>query len=485
MRNIYYCLAFLIILLVSCAKEQVEINVTDNILVPEPQVSRDLAQIKEDGVLKAIMVYSGTSYFLYRGETMGYEYELLQRLAKYLGVGLEIVLAKDNNDLINMLNRGEGDLIAHGLTVTQRRQKFVSFMDYLYLVRQVLVQKKPENWRQMKLHEIQKELVSDPIELIGKTISVRRNSAYYSRLVNLQQEIGGKINIDTVSGNYSTQKIIKMVVDGKTNFTVADNNIANLNGSYYPILDVETPVSFSQRVSWAIRKNSPELSHALNAWISEMRDNVDYYVIYNKYFKNTRNFRQRVNSDFYSGNSGGISPYDSIVKHHALRIGWDWRLLSSVIYQESRFKTHERSWSVVQGLMQLMPATARELGVTDVNDPAQNIKYGSTYLNQMWNRWEVIPDSTQRLKFTLASYNCGYSHVVDAQRLTKKYGSNPKVWDDNVEEYVLNLIYSEYYNDEVVRYGYVMGEEPVNYVRQIMERYQHYEKLLPQDEDPG
>jgi membrane-bound lytic murein transglycosylase F len=485
MRNIYYCLAFLIILLVSCAKEQVEINVTDNILVPEPQVSRDLAQIKEDGVLKAIMVYSGTSYFLYRGETMGYEYELLQRLAKYLGVGLEIVLAKDNNDLINMLNRGEGDLIAHGLTVTQRRQKFVSFMDYLYLVRQVLVQKKPENWRQMKLHEIQKELVSDPIELIGKTISVRRNSAYYSRLVNLQQEIGGKINIDTVSGNYSTQKIIKMVVDGKTNFTVADNNIANLNGSYYPILDVETPVSFSQRVSWAIRKNSPELSHALNAWISEMRDNVDYYVIYNKYFKNTRNFRQRVNSDFYSGNSGGISPYDSIVKHHALRIGWDWRLLSSVIYQESRFKTHERSWAGAQGLMQLMPATARELGVTDVNDPAQNIKYGSTYLNQMWNRWEVIPDSTQRLKFTLASYNCGYSHVVDAQRLTKKYGSNPKVWDDNVEEYVLNLIYSEYYNDEVVRYGYVMGEEPVNYVRQIMERYQHYEKLLPQDEDPG
>jgi membrane-bound lytic murein transglycosylase F len=353
-------------------------------------------------------------------------------------------------------------------------------MDYLYLTRQVLVQRKPENWRQMKLHEIEKELISDPIELIGLPVYVRRNSAYYSRLTNLQQEIGGQIDVDTIEGECSTQKIIKMVVDGEIDYTVADNNIARLNASFYPILDVETPVSFSQRISWAVRKNSPELLDTLNFWVKQMKDDVDYYVIYNKYFKNTRSFSKRISSEFYSENGANISRFDSIVKLHANRIGWDWRLLSSLIYQESGFDPGEKSWAGAGGLMQLMPATARELGVSDISDPSQNLEGGTTYLKHLWERWAEIPDSVDRLKFTMASYNCGYSHVEDARRLAKKYDANPLVWDDNVEQYVLNLMYPEYYNDEVVRYGYVMGEEPVNYVRQILNRFEHYSRLIPE-----
>lgn len=486
-KKIYYSSIILILLALfsSCSEKQLEPDATDHITVEDPQVTRDIEQIKEEGVLRAIMVYSGTSYFIYRGQPLGYEYELLQRLSKHLDVDLEIVLAHDINDVINMLNRGEGDIVAHALTVTQKRQQFVNFMDYLYLTRQVLVQRKPDNWRQMKTHEIEKELITDPIELIGKTVSVRRNSAYYSRLINLEQEVGGEIEIDTLPGSHSTQKAIKMVVDKEIDYTIADNNIAELNSSYYPILNVETPVSFSQRVAWAVRKNSPDLLKALNDWVGELRDNVDYYVIYNKYFKNTRSFRQRITSDFFSENASRISPYDSIVKKHADRIGWDWRLLSSLIYQESRFLPQRKSWAGAEGLMQLMPPTARELGVTNVNDPSQNIRAGSSYLNQIWKRWENIPDSTQRVKFTMASYNCGYSHVVDAQRLAEKHGADPKIWDNNVETYVLNLMYPEYYNDEVVRYGYVMGEEPVNYVRQILERFEHYKKLLPPENDEG
>jgi membrane-bound lytic murein transglycosylase F len=453
-------------------------DITDYITISEPLISRDLAEIKKDSTLRAIMVYSGISYFLYRGQPMGYEYELLQRLAEELNVKLEIVLAHNINELIDMLNRGEGDIIAHGLTVTQRRKEFVRFMDYLYLTHQVLVQRKPENWRQMKLHEIQKELKSDPIELIGETISVRRNSAYYSRLVNLKKEIGGGFYIDTISGEVSTQKAIKMVVDGEIKYTVSDNNIAELNSAHYPILDVKTPISFSQRVAWAVRKNSPELQQTLNNWVKKMRKDVDYYVIYNKYFENSRSYRKRISSDYYSEATGKISPYDSIIKHHANRINWDWRFLSAIIFQESRFNPNEKSWAGAVGLMQLMPATAKELGVNDPRDPSQNIKAGTTYLKQMWERWAEIPDSTQRLKFMLASYNCGYSHVKDAQRLTQKYNENQLVWDDNVEKYVLNLMYPKYYNDEDVYFGYVMGQEPVDYVNRIFDLYDHYKALL-------
>ncbi|MDA3816282.1 MAG: transporter substrate-binding domain-containing protein [Prolixibacteraceae bacterium] len=485
MRNISYALLIISFLISSCAEriDDVEApreDITDYITVSEPLVHRDLAEIKEDSTLRAIMVYSGISYFLYRGEPMGYEYELVQRLAKELNVKLEIVLANNINELIDMLNRGEGDIIAHGLTVTQRRREFVRFMDYLYLTHQVLIQRKPANWRQMKLHEIQKELKSDPIELIGETISVRRNSAYYSRLLNLKKEIGGGFYIDTISGELSTQKAIKMVVDGKIKYTVSDNNIAELNNSHYPILDVKTPISFSQRIAWAVRKNSPELQTALNEWVKKMRKDVDYYVIYNKYFKNSRSYRKRISSDYYSEVTGKISPYDSIIKYHANRINWDWRFLSSLIFHESRFNPNEKSWAGAVGLMQLMPSTAQELGITNTRDPKQNIRAGTTYLQNMWNRWEEIPDSTQRLKFTLASYNCGYSHVKDAQRLTAKYERNPNIWDKNVEVYVLNLMYPEYFNDELVYYGYVMGQEPVDYVNRIFDLYDHYKTLLPE-----
>jgi len=444
-------------------------------------VERDLDDIQQEGVLRAITVYSETSYFLYRGQPMGFEYELLQRLADHLEVALEIIPAEDLDQLINMLNRGEGDLIAYGLTVTQPRQQYVDFSNYLYLTKQVLVQRKPDNWRRKKLHEIEKELVSDPIELIGDTVAVRLASSYYERLQNLEQEIGGDIVVDTLPGKLSTGRIIKKVVQEEIEYTVADDNIAEINSAYYPSLDVETPISFSQRSAWAVRKNAPQLRKALNAWIKDMRNKVDYYVIYDRYFENKRDFRARIESDFFSQAGGKISRYDTLVKRFADTLNWDWRFLSSLIYQESQFDPNARSWAKARGLMQLMPATARELGVRNRRDPLQNLRGGTAYLEELYERWEGIPDSVQRVKFTLASYNCGYHHVVDAQRLARENGANPQQWDDAVEEYLLKLSYPKYYNAAPVEYGYVRGIEPVTYVKQIFERYQHYRQLIPKE----
>jgi len=447
--------------------------------VDSPQIERDLNHIREDGLLKAITVYSETSYFIYRGRPMGFEYELLKRLADRLGVRLEIVEAQNLDEMVSMLNRGEGDLIAHGLTVTKSRKAFVDFTKYLYLTQQVLVQRKPNDWRQKKLHEIQKDLIRDPIELIGDTVSVRVASSYYERLQNLEEEVGGDIYIDTIPGTFSTGRIIKQVVEGNIDYTVADENIAKINSAYYPSLHVETPVSFSQRTAWAVRQNAPQLQTAINEWIAEMQEEVDYYVIYNRYFENKRSFRARVESEFYSRETGKISPYDPLIKKYASNLGWDWRFVSSIVYQESQFDPRARSWAHARGLMQLMPATARELGVRDRTDPEQNLRAGTTYLAELWDRWSNIPDSTQRLKFTLASYNCGYHHVLDAQRLTEKYGGDPLQWDGQVAAYVRKLSYPKYYKDEAVDYGYVRGIEPVTYVRQIFERYEHYKRVMP------
>ncbi|HKK78400.1 MAG TPA: transporter substrate-binding domain-containing protein, partial [Phaeodactylibacter sp.] len=304
------CLTFLTALLSGCQQGQNHSGADP--AVAFPMVERDLQDIKEEGVLRAIMVYSETSYFLYRGQPMGFEYELLTYLADEWDVELEIIPAEDLNQLISMLNRGEGDLVAHGLTITKPRQQYVDFSKYLYLTKQVLVQRKPENWRQQKRHQIQQSMISDPIELIGDTVAVRLSSAYYDRLQNLEQEIGGDIYIDTLPGKLSTGRIIKKVVNQEIEYTVADDNIAEINSAYYPSLHVETPISFSQRAAWAVRKNSPELKAELDKWVDSMRKEVDYYVIYNRYFEDKREFRARVESEFYSEESGKISRYDNL-----------------------------------------------------------------------------------------------------------------------------------------------------------------------------
>ncbi len=447
--------------------------------ITKPLIKRDLKDIKKDGVLNVIAIYNSTSYFLYKGEPMGFEYELLERMADDLGVELRIKIAKNIDELFDMLNKGEGDLIAYGLSITEPRKKVVNFTEHHYVTHQVLVQRKPDNWRSMSLHRIKDRLITDPLELIDETVYVRKNSSYYERLQNLMEEIGGKIYIEPVAGNKTTEEIIRMVVDGEIKYTISDYNIASINQTYYPILDIETSISFSQRIAWATRKNSPDLLKEVNKWITSAKKKSFYHVVYNKYFRNKKSYRRRIKSDFFSKNTGRISAYDDIIRQNAERIGWDWRLLSSLVYQESRFDPIDTSWTGAGGLMQLLPSTAAELGLTDLNDPTANVYAGTTYLKKLWNNWKNIPDTTQRLKFVMASYNCGLAHVRDAQRLAEAFEEDPLMWDDNVEDYMLKLSSQEFFTHPVVRYGFVRGREPYLYVKEIFLRYDHYRKFIP------
>lgn len=477
MRRSVFSLLLFLLLLGSCTEFKSRQKLADT----SQDVERDLTAIKADGKLRALIAYSATSYFLYRGQPMGYEYELLKRLADDLGVELELRVSRDLDELLTELTQGKVDIVAHGLAITQERKKEVAFADYLYITEQVLVQQKPEGWQQMTSDQIQNAIITDPIQLIGDTISVRKNSSYFKRIKNLSKEVGGEIYIDTLLGNFATDEIIKMVADGTIKYTLADKNLASINASYFPNLDVGVPLSFSQRIAWALRPGAKELLKATNSWIQKEKKQPDYYVIYNKYFKNKRSFRRRVNSPFYSLNQRQISKYDPIIKENSKHIGWDWRLLASLIYQESRFDPEATSWSGAQGLMQLMPETAKEMGVTASLDPSDVIRGGSKYLKKLYDRFAHIPDSVQRTKFTMASYNCGYSHVLDAQNLAHIKGLNDTIWDGHVEKMILALSYPKNYNHEVVKYGYVRGLEPFEYVDQIFKRYDHYREIIDQD----
>ncbi len=438
----------------------------------------DLDQIRVRGKLIAITGYSANSYFIYKGQTMGYEYELLNLLAQDLNLDLEIVIAHSMTGIFDDLNEGRGDIIAHNLIVTKPRRKRIAFTEYITTTRQVLVQRKPRNWRAMKLHEIDRHIITSPIDLIGKTIHVRQGSAYVERLKNLSDEIGGDIHIVEVPGDTSTDELIWQVAQGKIEYTIADENIAKINQSYYRDLDVRTPVSLPQRVAWAVRKSSPQLLAAVDEWIRKMKKKADYYVIYNKYFKNRFDFRRWIGSEYFSQTGGKISPYDSLLQVNTKKINWDWRLLASLVYQESQFLPFKKSWAGAVGLMQLMPKTAREFGARNLLDPQENIEAGTNYLHWLQNYWKDIPDSSERVKFILASYNVGTGHVQDARKLAEKYGRNPNIWQDNVAFYLLRKSQKEYYDDAIVNFGYCRGEEPIRYVNEILQRYEHYRNLL-------
>ncbi|MEX0883176.1 MAG: transporter substrate-binding domain-containing protein [Cyclobacteriaceae bacterium] len=473
--------AVVLMILSGCSQGSKSSGEVDGLLQQDTvpyKVAKDLETIKEDGVLHAITIYSSTSYFLYKGMPMGFEYELLSRLADHLDLALEITVAEDIDDLFDMLNNGDGDLIAYGLTVTEPRKKLVDFTEYHYVTHQALVQRMPDNWRSLPGYKIDQQVISNTLELEDDTVWVRENTSYSQRLQNLQDEIGAEIPIEHIEGNIPTDEIIRMVVYGEIDRTVADYNIAAINKTYYPILHIDTRISFSQRIAWAVRQNSPDLLQAINDWISQEKKTDDYYVIYNKYFKNRKSFRGRIQSDFYSKNGNRISEYDDIIKANATTIGWDWRFLCSQVYQESMFDPRATSWVGASGLIQLMPATAKEVGVTNSFNPEQNVRGGVRYLDKMHDNFESVKDSVQRVKFTLAAFNCGAGHVYDAMRLAEKHGKDPAIWDGNVEEFILKLADKEYYYDEVVRHGFVRGAEPYHYVRDIFLRYEHYKQFI-------
>lgn len=440
----------------------------------------DLPVISARKKLVALTDNSSTSYFIYKGEPMGYEYEMLRSFAKHINVDLQIIVTNDMNRIFDLLQKGEVDIVSANLTVTEDRMRKVSFTEPLIYTRQVLVQPKPNGWQNMNQEKLNKHLIRTTIDMAGKNIHVRKESSYYARLINLQDEIAAKINIVEASGELSTEALIAMVANGKIPCTVSDENVAMVNQTYYPQLDIKTAISFPQKIAWAVNKNAPLLLSELNSWISDQKGTDSYAALYNKYFKNPKGAERRNESEFSSLGGNKISPYDDMIIAYSREIEWDWRLLASMIYQESKFDPNAQSWAGACGLMQMIPSTAIQYGLDTCGGTAiESIDAGTRHLIKLNQYWEkIISNKEERTKFVLASYNAGLGHIIDARNLCKKYKKNPDLWGNNVDKYILLKSYPKYYNDPVVRCGYCRGQEPYNYVKEIIMRYNHYKNAI-------
>ncbi|MBA7529176.1 Membrane-bound lytic murein transglycosylase F [subsurface metagenome] len=406
---------------------------------------------------------------------MGYQYELLQELADYLCVELEVHANNSLTEKFELLQNGEVDLIAVNLTITRERREIMDFTVAHAQTRQVLIQRKPDNWKKISHSRIEDSLIRSQLDLAYKTIYVQSNSSYAKRLYHLSDEIGDSIDIREV--DEGVEKLIEKVASGQIDYSVCDENVARVNETYFENIDISTPISFPQNLAWALSKDSDDLKATINNWLIYFKNTSRYAVIYHKYFRNKRS-AEIIESDYYASTSGKISPYDALIKQYSEEIGWDWRLIASMVYQESRFNPQAKSWAGAFGLMQLMPTTAQRFGVKPDSPHAQHIRAGIMFIKWLNERLSMIKDFEERKKFILASYNVGLGHVLDARALAVKNGYDPNIWVDSVDQFIINKSDPKYYTDPIVKYGYCRGTETFNYVVSIFERYEHYKNLV-------
>jgi membrane-bound lytic murein transglycosylase F len=435
----------------------------------------DLDELRDRGKIVAVTDFNSINYFLYKGRPMGFHYELLKSFSDFAGINLEIIVENDIKKSIAMLNSGKADILAIDLARTPGREEMISFTDPVSKTRQVLVQRKPNRWTKMSPVEINKYLITDKSELKGKTIYVQSGSSAVSCLKEINDLYGSNIMIVEVPYEIARRDI---------DYVVCDENIAQVNSGYYPLLDVTFPVGDTKDLSWGVRKlNSGKLMSVLNIWLSTFTKANDYALLYAKYFKNSWS-AYRVKSDYFTLNTGKVSQWDGFIKSFSDTIDWDWRLLASLIYQESRFKPNVTSFAGAYGLMQVMPGTAKRLGIDIKSSPENNIKAGVFYIKFLQDFFsDRIPDESERLKFILGAYNAGQGNVLDAMKLAEKHGKNPYIWDDNVAYYLLKKTDPAYYKDPVVQFGYCRGYESVNFVSEILERYSEYKHIIPSGQD--
>jgi membrane-bound lytic murein transglycosylase F len=452
----------------------------ETIQLPKVIISEDaiIDSIIKRNKLKAVTDYGSLSYLIYRGEPIGYQYEMLKDFADYLGVELELVIESNLTKSIEMLNNNEIDLIAMGLTVTSERTKQFSFTSPIMTSRQVLIQRKPVGFSNMNTaDEIESHLLRNTLDLANVQINVQKGTVFADRLQTLSDEIADSIII--INEDREIEELIIAVAEGEIDYTIADEHIAIVNARYYRNIDVKTPISFPQKIAWAAKKGQTGLSDTISSWLSEFNKSLKSRLLYNKYFKNVRS-KRIVNSLYNSYSGGQLSPYDTEIKAAANIIGWDWRLLASLVYQESEFKPNVQSWVGAYGLMQLMPSVLKKYGLDSTSvDPAIQLNAGVKHLIYIQKQLpQEITDSIEQIKFLLASYNCGLGHVLDARRLADKYEKSPNIWTNSVDSCILNLSEKEYYHDSVVYYGYVRGKETFNFVEEIIGRYKIYSTLI-------
>lgn len=452
---------------ISCGQKEENKSVRKRIPTVKTISDSGTVHMKLPDTLRVVTLYSPMSYFLYRDDTLGYDYSLIKQFTAAKNMELSLTIASSLEHAVNMLDSGLVDLIAYEVPVTSDYVKTVYPCGPENYTAQVLVQRIRED----------KDLITNVTELVGKDIWVLPNSKYLQRLDNLDSELGGGINIKLIDRDtIIDEDIIEMVSKDEIPLSIVDGYTARLNKTYYNNIDVSLEVSFRQRSSWGVSPVNSWLGDTITVWFESEGMKRENAELLRQYFEESKT--KPALDENVEVAVGDISAYDELFKKYASSIGWDWRLMAAMGYAESHFDNEAVSWAGARGLMQIMPSTARGYGVDpdSLVIPAVSIETAAKCIENTEKRLEkYIEDPSERRLFVIAAYNSGLGHIIDAINLAKKNDYDPKIWYDNVESALMLKGDERYYNDPVVKYGYFRGRETIDYVRKV---FNYYERIL-------
>jgi membrane-bound lytic murein transglycosylase F len=431
-------------------------------------------KIRERGYLIALTDKNSLDYFIYRGEPMGFQLGLLRSFADYLDVPLKIIATNDISKLYYYLDMNVGDVIACNLPVTGEGKRKVHFSQTLLETRLVLVQRKSGGGRK----KFPFKLIRSPSGFSGDTLYLQRNLFNKPLLARFFNRAGRNLTVIEETEK-NAEQLIGMVAEGKIDYTICDENVVMMVKRVYPNLDAEYSLSGFHDYGWAVIHSSDSLYLKINEWITGIKKTRELKQTYLTYFENP-GVPMYFRNEFFSIKGNKLSPYDDVIRRLSKNISWDWRLLASLIYEESNFHLGVVSSRNASGLMQLMPETATKFGMDSVSTPSQQLAAGVKFLKWLDSQLSSeIPDPRERINFILAAYNVGLGKVLSAREQAVKHGKNPSKWNGNVGYYLTRRSIKDPNPLPDSGNDLSMYAGAGRFVEEILERYQHYKNNIP------
>jgi peptidoglycan lytic transglycosylase F len=443
---------------------------------PHPVVNRDWDQIKASGVLRMITYYNSRSYFIHKGGQAGFDFELLERFARENNLTVEVTIAQLGDDLISILNSGQGDVVCTGQAAPVGADQFVLKSRPTGFTHKVVVL--PEN------HSPGVELA----DLAGLSLTIPWGCPFLPTLQDIRQKSEIPFRINLGPSQVEAEELMTLVSQGRLQSVVVDDLTAKAGMAWIDGLKTGPSLGKEHPTVWLIRQNSGELKSRIDKFLKghlrlnetgRVRRSQTYGIIFDRYFENEKTIQIFREAAHRPDISGRISGFDELIRLHAEPLNLDWRMVSALIYQESRFYPKARSKADARGLMQVLPAFAGPQA-DSLYYPTPNLRAGLRLMATTYNSFAYL-DSLDRWRFTLATYHAGFGHVTDARRMAIDFGRNPNSWEKGLATTLPKLMQNRHYRD--TRHGFYRGAETVDYVEEIINRYRTYCRFVPLDPD--
>ncbi|MTC45058.1 membrane-bound lytic murein transglycosylase MltF [Providencia sp. wls1922] len=410
------------------------------------------------GELRISAVSSPLIYIDEQRQLRGFDYELAQGFATYLGIKLKIIIRPTIEQIFEDLDNDDADIAVAGLLYNKDRlETMKTGPSYLSVTQQLVYRKgttRPKTFNDLK----------GKLMVIAGSTHASTLKALSAQYPNLKWE---------ESSNYTPSQLLEMVAEGEIDYTLEDSIAVSLQQRIHPKVAVAFDLRDDHAITWYLsRQHDNSLDAALLDFFNLSNQNDLLARLIEKHFSHVESFDYFDTITFISAINNKLPDYQPLFEKYAETVeSIDWKLLAAIAWQESHWNPLATSPTGVRGIMMLTKPTAATMGIEDRLDPEGSIKGGAAYLAYIMKR---LPDSIaedDRIWFTLAAYNMGYGHMLDVRKLTQRLGGNPDRWLD-VKANLPLLTQQKYYSQ--LTYGYARGHEAYRYVENI----RHYHQSL-------